>query len=142
MHGENFRQLRANGADRVQAGTRILEDHCDLGRPNCAKGGVALRRHGLAREPDATGGHGQRMGEHAKDGLPDHRFARAAFPNQAERLAPIDLKADLTHGLGAVAVGGQGNRQSVNGEERRRRRRLLGVWLTHCGPSYKDGRKS
>ena len=86
--------LQAYGANGIEGSPRVLEDH----RDGCAmhasqlagfRGGNVLAVEQDAPAGDATGGIKQ-----PRDGEGRDRFSRAAFTDNAERLAGIDRQVD------------------------------------------------
>ena len=106
VQAEHFGDLAADRVDRVQRAHRLLEDHRDARcRAARASRGSRSASDVLASEGDA-GRFGDRgaLGEQPHDGARGHRLARAAFADDGDRLAAMELEGDVAHRLDGAAL--------------------------------------
>jgi len=94
MELEHFLDLLAHRAEGIERGHRILEDHGYLfpAYAHPVPGGLVFREI-FALELYRTRFHPAVLVEHAQEALGKHRFARAGFPDDGERLAFVQVKA-------------------------------------------------
>ena len=102
MDLERLGDRLAHGAAGIQAGEGVLEDDLRLAPVGPQRPGPEARDVG-AVEPDGAAG---RI-EQADDQVRQRRFATAALADHRQRLASVDMQADLLHGVHAGAMTGR-----------------------------------
>ncbi len=89
----HFRQLRRDGHERAECLRGLLRQQRERAPPERPARGPVLRPAGAARDGDAAAGaQGRRQLAH--HGLGQQRFARAAFADEAQRLAGVQRERD------------------------------------------------
>ena len=96
MQLEDFADLPLDRVQRVERGHRLLEDHGDVIAAHLAQVPLVGIEQFLALEPDASrgmtcGGIGQEL----QDRQRRHRFARARFADQRQRLALVEREGNV-----------------------------------------------
>ncbi len=98
MQAKRFRDLPANGHDRIERGHRVLEDHGDLPTPD--------HPHFRVRDPEqippakidlSVGDFTRRAGDQAHDGEGVDALPTAAFANNTDRLSLVKGVGDAVH---------------------------------------------
>ncbi len=98
MGVERLGDLLADRQRRVQARSRVLEDHRDLRPAKGAKAAVGGAHQFLALEPDRAGDLRPGPAEQAHDRERGHRLAGARLADDPERLAHPELEAPPAEG--------------------------------------------
>ena len=102
MDLERLSDRLADRATGIQAGEGVLEDDLRLAPVRPQRPGPQVRDVGTI-EPDGAAGRIQQ----ADDQVGQRRFATAALADHRQRLAAIDVQADLLHGVHAGALSGR-----------------------------------
>jgi hypothetical protein len=119
MHDQCLRDLPANGEDRVQAGHRLLEDHRAVIAAHLPHLGIRQGQDIATVERDASLDPARPLGQQPHDRKRRHALARAALPDQRDRLARAHLEADMAHDAAPLSVEHEGRRQVFDLEDRR-----------------------
>ncbi len=123
---EALADLPLDGVQRVEAGHRLLEDEADVVAAHVAQGAGVGGEHLLAAVTDRAGDVGV-LRQKADGGERGDRLARAAFADEGEGLARVELEADAAHGLAALAALHEGDAEVADVEQRLGERELAGV---------------
>jgi hypothetical protein len=94
VDGERLGHLVADGLHRVERRHRFLEDHRDVVAAQAHQSASGWSRRGLPSRRMVPGG-GRAVGQEAHQRERRHGFARAAFADKAEDLAPRDVERDV-----------------------------------------------
>ena len=118
MQRQGFGDLAADRHHRVEGGERILQDQADAAAADAAQRALIGRQQILAEEVGAAGDDARRRyaqqtqhGEH-RDGFP-----RAAFADDCENLALVDVEGDIVHHAQRAMTALEGDGQVFDGEE-------------------------
>ena len=114
MAAQDFGHLRADRVGRVQAGHRLLEDHCYFVAAQAGHRGLIEAADVLPGEIELVGGTNAAPREQAHDGEGGNGFAAAAFADEAMGFATADFDIDAPHGLGFVV---EADPQAADGEQ-------------------------
>ena len=128
MRGHRLDDLPADGIDRVQMAQRILKDHRDLVPVDAVARGRAQLKQVAALEDDlAAGDLARRHVDQVHDRRGRHRLARSAFAKDRQRLAPVQIEADIPDRAHGARHGVKLDRQVFHLQHR----------LSHsCAPSF------
>ena len=98
VNEQRFRNLIADTKHRVERGHRFLEDQGDLRAADLAHRRLAELEQVAALEQDPAAGDAAGRLHQPHDRQSGHRLAAPRFADQPERLAGVDLEADLVDG--------------------------------------------
>lgn len=103
MESDGFSDLLAYGENGVQRGRGLLEDVGDFFATNLSKFVFGKGEDGAAVEGDAAFWT-ERCGgcEEASEGEARDTFAAAAFPDDGESFAVIEMEGDVAYGIGSA----------------------------------------
>src|SRR5699024_3202315 len=107
MNTHDFRDLSANGHDRVQGGQRFLENHADILAAQGTQGGFVLFQQILVVENDGPGFRRQSGWQQAHDGIGGQGFAGTGFADDAYDFATKDIKGAVLDRINTIAARGQ-----------------------------------
>src|SRR5262249_18189180 len=93
-----FRDLLADGIDRIQGGHRVLKDHCDLPASKASHLFSVQFQKVAALKDYLAGYYLARRRNQSHNRKACHRLARAGFSNDSEGLAGRDRKAHPVNG--------------------------------------------
>ena len=94
MKAARLVDLAANAHERIERGHGVLKNHADLSADQGAL--LVLSQFGkLDASQFNPAGNLHARWRDAHDRLDEHRFARAGFPNDAQRGARCDRKVDI-----------------------------------------------
>jgi hypothetical protein len=103
---DGFRQLPADGIQRVERGQRILKNRTDFAAPDVAHLVIVQVVDALTFEQDLPPRHAARWLQQTDDGRARERFARTRFAHHAQDFAGRDVERYIVQRTqGAVAVG-------------------------------------
>ena len=95
VRAQNLVDLAANRHHRIERRHRLLEDHRHLRRAELPQAAVGRGENLFADQLDAAAGRNQRaLRQQTHRGQRGHRLARAAFADEAQRLALVHLDRD------------------------------------------------
>ena len=140
MLQQHVLDLPADGADRIERGARILEDHRHLASTQRAH--RAPRR---IAQVDAREGNGSLRDlpgtvEDAHDGVGRHRLAGTRFADDADRLPLADIEIDRLDSADHALAGGEFDREVAHAEQRRAFRGCGHHRPLRCGAADRRGR--
>ena len=131
----DFHQLPADGHDRIQARHGILIDHRHAPAAELAQLLLRHAAHIATLEEDPPSGEPPHAAEIGHDGKGDRRLAAAGFPDQAQRLALLELEGDARHDIHLTRPGEIGDAGVLELEDRRRGGLVRGDWGHQINPS-------
>ena len=121
MAVQHLGQLAADGEHRIERAHRILEDHGHACAADLARLRFAQRQEIGAVEGHRIGGDlAGRLGNQAHDRQRRHALAAAAFADQAQDLAFLEVEGDTVDRAHRAAVGGEPGSQVADAEQRHR----------------------
>jgi len=117
MAHQHVFDLTADGANRIECGARILENHRDLASAQIAQGG--LRRTGQRHAVETGRATGGRAGgiEQAEHGIGGDRFAGAALADHTEDFTFLDRERNLVKGTDDAVPGAKLDRQTIHRQQ-------------------------
>src|SRR5450432_498420 len=126
MRENGIGDLLADGADRMERGARILENHRHGRAMQAAE--VAARNPGdvLPAKPDMACRDPARSVQQPRDRKTGDGFARAALTDQAKHLALAERQCDATHRLDQAMSRREGDVQVFDFEQRSSHVRMRG----------------
>ena len=104
MKFQSLRHLAADLHRRVEAGHRLLEDHCDSDSADGAKRRFVEPEQVRSPIQSAPAGHSSAVGQEAQKAPRRDRLSRSGLSDQGKDLAPGDLERQLLDD-GAVVEG-------------------------------------
>jgi hypothetical protein len=118
VHQQRLRDLVADAEHRIERGHRLLEDQRDLGPAHGPHRAFIERQQVASLEQKLAGGDaaGRLDQAHQREG--GHRFAAARLADQPERLASLDVKADMVDSRDRTVGGVEHGGESLDAQQR------------------------
>jgi hypothetical protein len=136
MGAEHFRDLVADGAQRIERRHRFLEDHADALAAQPAQG-LGRQPQQILPFPQHLAGAGAHvLGQQPQDRAGRQRFAGAAFTHHTDDFARADVQRQVLQRMRPVGAGRQVHGQVLDaqqfghGSSTRKKLRIVGLACT------------